>query len=126
MYIVRSRGHWDNPKIEFVTNDESIAKAVVEKHKQQAYTEWLKSPQNMIDLMKEHIEFYEFKVASGKTIEPYDIESYESDKETLEHYTKLLKTSYAEWSEKKYYDWQYEQAPLVDEMDAALAEYGDR
>ncbi len=129
MYIVRSGGHWDNPKIEFVTEDEEIAKALRDLDRHKRFDDYVKSRQWTLDHIKERMDLKEFRISKGtynKDIDGYD-EHFESFDDQLVRAEKETKIIYEEYLTSEVGrgrgDWYYEEAPLINNLEEATKRF---
>lgn len=80
MYVVRSGRNWDNPSIEFVTDDIDLVKAALDASWEAAFQERLKWDEAQRQYRQERVDFFEFKKQRGDTLTDSEIEQYEQNK----------------------------------------------
>lgn len=124
MFVVRSGASWDDPSIEFLTDNEEIAKAVLAERRKNSFkkqlkfqTSWATSQRAKYNLAKLTVEAPTAKEILGEDEYNHLVEQLDDLRISAEHAEKSLE----EYTINKIgKDWFYEEVPVINNLDEAL------
>lgn len=123
MYVVRSGGSWDNPNIEFVTSNETVARQVClfrkekDENRQKENSErWATNRKRVYLLQKAVVESDNAKSSVSEDEYKEMVEELERSRESWESAQQAADN----WKPHTFYEWFYEKVEVIESFDEAF------